>query len=49
MSDLITIGIVALIFWSSWRFWSKGTYRADRPEPDLSEFRPRPIEHPEDQ
>lgn len=40
METVIVLAIVAAILWSSWRFWSSGKYKADRPDPDLTQFRP---------
>ena len=38
MTAIIGIGLVALVLWSSWSFYARGRYKANRPTPDLQGF-----------
>ena len=41
---LVVLAFFAIGIWGSWSFWTSGSYKGNRPDPDLAEFRVQPTQ-----
>jgi hypothetical protein len=42
MGYVIGVGLVGVMLWGTWRFYTSGEYRSKRPTPGLDGFRAAP-------